>query len=81
MLYCLVALKFLPDWFVTNKVLEKFHDALFACDDILLSKVTCFANKGRVLVVDLDKINLDDDKNFDEDDSETFFFGQNFGLA
>ena len=72
----LVALKFIPDWFVTNKVLEKFHGALLACDDILffdedLSKVTCFANEVGVLVIDLDKINLDDDNNFDEDDSET----------
>ena len=57
--------------FVTNKVLEKFHDALLACDNILffdkdLSKVTCFANEVGILVVDLDKINLDDADNFDE---------------
>ena len=72
----MLRIKFIPDWFVTNKVLEKFHDALLACDNILffdkdLSKVTCFANEVGILVVDLDKINLDDDKNFDEDDSET----------
>ena len=32
---CLGALKFIPDWFVTSKVLEKFHSALLANDDIL----------------------------------------------
>ena len=26
--------KFVPDWFVTNKMLEKFHNALLASDDI-----------------------------------------------
>ena len=25
---CLAALKFIPDWFFTSKMLEKFHDAL-----------------------------------------------------
>ena len=79
MLYCLVALRFIPDWFVTNKVLEKFHDAFLACDNILffdedLSKVTCFANEVGILFVDLDKINFDDDKMFDEDDSETIIY-------
>ena len=29
------ALKFIPDWFVTRKMLEKFHDAFFTNDDIL----------------------------------------------
>ena len=46
---CLTALKHIPDWFVTSIILEKFHDALLANDDILLfdedfSKVTVFAN-------------------------------------
>ena len=31
---CLAVLKLIPDWFVTSKVLEKFHDALLANDDI-----------------------------------------------
>ena len=30
---CLAALKFIPDWFVTSTMLEKFHDALLANDD------------------------------------------------
>ena len=35
---CLAALKFIPDWFVTSRMLEKFHNALFSNDDILLMK-------------------------------------------
>ena len=30
---CLAALKFIPDWFVTSKMLEKLHDALLTNDD------------------------------------------------
>ena len=45
----LAALKIVLDWFVTNKIPEKFHDYLLAKDDILLfdedfSKVTFYAN-------------------------------------
>ena len=29
------ALKFIPDWFVTRKMFEKFHDALNANEDLL----------------------------------------------
>ena len=36
---CLAALKFIPDWFVTSRMLEKFHNALFSNDDILLMKI------------------------------------------
>ena len=68
---CLVALKFIPDWFVTSKMLEKFDNALHANDDILsynknFDKVTFIANQRHTLAVVLDKINLDND--FDEDD-------------
>ena len=46
---CLAALKFINDWYVTSKMLGKFHDALLADNDILFfdkkfSKVTSFAN-------------------------------------
>ena len=42
---CLEALKFIPDWFITSKMIEKFYDALLADDDTLFldedfSKVT-----------------------------------------
>ena len=73
---CLAVFKFIPDWFVTSKMLEKFHDALLANDDILFfdaefSKVTFFAIEMGILGVDLDKTNIDDDNNFDENDPET----------
>ena len=47
---CLVALKFIPDWFVTNKMLEKSQYNLLADVDILIfdedfSTVTFFANE------------------------------------
>ena len=73
---CLTALKFIPDWFVTSEMLEKFHNALLANADILFfdedfSKVTFFTNEMDVLGVDLDKTNLDDENNFYEDNTET----------
>ena len=76
---CLGALKFIPDWFVTSKMIEKFHDALLANDDILFfnedfNKVIFFANQMDILAVDLDKTNLDVDNNFDEDDPDTIVY-------
>ena len=73
---CLAALKFIPDLFVTSKMLEKFHGALLANEDTLcfyedFRKVTFLGNNISILDVDLDKINLDNDKNYYEDDSET----------
>ena len=55
---------------------EKFYNALHANDDILFynedfDKVTFIANQRHILAVDLDKINLDNDNNFDEDDPDT----------
>ena len=60
---CLAALTFIPDWFVTIKMFEKYHDALLANDNILFfeedfSKVTFFANEMGILGVDLDKLTL-----------------------
>ena len=54
---------------------EKFYNTLLANDDILFfeedfSKITCFANEIGILGVDLDKINLDDNNNFYEDDPD-----------
>ena len=75
---CLGALKFISNWFIINKMIERFHDALRANDDILFfnkdfHKVTFFANQVDILAVDLDKINLDDDNSFDEDDPILLF--------
>ena len=73
---CLAALKFIPDWFVTSKILEMFHDPLLANDDILFfnedfSKVNFFVNEMGILSVDLDKMSLDDDNYFYAHDPET----------
>ena len=58
---CLAALKFIPYWFVTSKILEKFHHALLANPNILnevFNKVIVFANQMGILAVDLDKLIL-----------------------
>ena len=80
---CLAALKFIPDWFVTSKILQKFDNALHANDDILFhnedfDKVTFITNQKHILAVDLDKINLDN--NFDEDHLDIIFH-TNFWLG
>ena len=73
---CLAALKFILDWFVTSKMLEKLDNAsdanrntLFYNEDF--DKVTFIACEKHILAADLDKINLDNDNNFDEDDPDT----------
>ena len=70
----LIALKFIPDWFVTSKMLEKFDNALHGKNDILFYnggfyKITFIANQKDILAVDLEKINLHND--FDEVDPDT----------
>ena len=37
----LPALKFVPDWFITNKMLEKLIDALFVNDDVIFINEDC----------------------------------------
>ena len=61
---CLAALKFISDWFVTNKMLEKFHNALHANDNMLfyneeLDKVTFIAHQKHIFAIDLKKANLE----------------------
>lgn len=56
-------------WFVTSTMLEKLPDSLPANDDIFsieddVSKVTFYTNEMRILGVDLDATNLDDDNSF-----------------
>ena len=79
----LAALKLIPDWFVTSIMLEKLDNALHANDDILfysehLDKVTFTANQRHIPAVNLDKVNLEDNNNLDEDDSHTII---HFGVA
>ena len=72
----LAALKFIPDWCAASKLLEKFDHALGTNDGILfynedLDKVTFITEQRHILAIDLDKINLDHDNNFDENDLDT----------
>ena len=71
----LLALKLIPDWFVTSKMITKLHTALYADDGLLFfdeesCDVTCFCNEMGILSVNLDNINLGND--FDEHDPDTF---------
>ena len=71
----LAALKFISDWLVSSKMLEKLDNALKANDNTLVDNEDCdwitfIANQGHILAVDLDKINLDKN-NFDDDDPDT----------
>ena len=57
-------LKLVPDWFVSNKMLEKLHTTLFTDDDIAFfhedsGSVTHFSNKIDILSVNFKNINLD----------------------
>ena len=69
------ALRFVPDWFATSKIIKKLCNALFADDDILFfeedsGNSTFSSDEMGIISVDLNNINLYQD-NFDEDDSET----------
>ena len=71
----LLTLKFYPDWFNTNKILEKINNLLFSNDDVDLGDidsdiVTFFSHDMGLVTTDLNNINHDS-KNFDENDRET----------
>ena len=72
----LPALKFVPGWFATSKmIIKKLVTALFADDNILYfnedSGDAIFScDEMHILSVDLNNINLED-TNYDEDDLET----------
>ena len=54
----LLALKFVPDWFVTNKMLEKL-DVVFSNDDMDLDYKNFFSDGIGIVTIDLNNINLD----------------------
>ena len=65
-------------------MLEKHNNVLHADDDILFynkdfDKVIFIANQRYILTVDLDKINLDNNNNFDEDDPDTIILTRFLG--
>ena len=57
---CLSALEFLPDWFVTYKMIRKFHEALLANNILFLNEnygnVTFSSDQMGILSVDLNSI-------------------------
>ena len=55
----LAALKLVPNWFVTNKIIKKFHTAFYTEKN----------SEMGILNIDLDNINLDN--NFDENNRVT----------
>ena len=64
-------LKFVPDWFVTNKMIKKLFTALYADENILYfnedsGNVTFICNGMGILSIDLNNINL-----YDKDDPDT----------
>ena len=69
----LAALKLIPDWFVTSKMIKKLFNVLYANENILYfnedfgNVVFSFNEKG-ILNIDLNNINLGN--NFDEDDPD-----------
>ena len=72
---CLAALKFVPDWFVTSKMIKTLFTALYVDDNILYfnenSGNVVFSCHGMgILNIDLNNIKLDD-TNYDEDDPES----------
>ena len=61
----LPALKFIPNWFVTSKMIKKLHNTLFTDDGMLFFNgdsvsVTFFGDELGILSVDINNINLDD---------------------
>ena len=71
---CLAALKFIPDWFVTSKMIKKLFVALCANDGLLFfdedsGNVTFCCDEIGIFSINLNHIYLDN--NFDEDDPDT----------
>ena len=63
---CLSVLKFVPDWVVTNKMIEKLDDVLFSNDDIVFvnedsDNVIIFSDELGLNTIYVNDDNLDDD--------------------
>ena len=74
---CLAALKFVPDWFFTSKMIKILFNALYTDENILYfnedsSNVVFNCNETGFLNTDLN-INLDS-TNYDEDDPDTIIY-------
>ena len=63
--FCLLALKFVPDWFAISEMIEKFDSTIFANDYIVFDDldsdfVTFFSSDIGLNRIAVDNINLDD---------------------
>ena len=72
---CLAALKFIPDWFVTSKLIKILFTALYADENIPYfnedsGNVVYICNEMGILKIDLNIIYLVD-TNYDEEDPDT----------
>ena len=70
-------LKFVPDWFITSKMVKIHFTALYADENILYfseysGNVVFICNEMGILNIDLNNINLDD-TNYEEDDPILLF--------
>ena len=70
----LLALKFVPNWFVTNKMIDKLDNAIFSIDDTVFGDidfdiVTSFRSDKGLNSISHHNINLDHE-NFDDYDPE-----------
>ena len=75
---CLAAFKFVPDWFLTSKMIRIPFTALYADENIhYFNEDSCnvvfICNGMGILNIDFNNINLDD-TNYDEDDPDTIIF-------
>ena len=73
----LAALRLIPDWFVTSKMIKRLYTVLYADENIVyfneyFADVTYCCDEMSFLSVNLNNNNLDD--NFDEDDPDTISF-------
>ena len=71
----LAAFKFVPDWFVTSKMIKTLFTDFHVDENILFfgedsSNVVFICNGMGIFNIDLNNINLDD-TNYDEDDPDT----------
>ena len=73
--YCLAALKFVPEWFVTSNILKILLTTFYTVENILYfnedtGNVVFTCNGMGILNIDLNSIDLGD-TNYDEDDPHT----------
>ena len=71
---------FLPDWFVTNKMLKELDNAAFCSNDMVFvdadsNFVTFFRDVIDLNSINIDNMNLHDD-NFDENDPKTIIYSR-----